>query len=158
MIINKVRAAFSKLIQYVVYQTVLATARIRMRLGIKAVTEIHKMSARQYIPREKDNKRILNYIVLLDRPIIRRKYFVENWKLKYRNSVKIEERLFWINRFNFKRIRRAGWLPSKMHLNDLKQKAFYVSSVLRSYPKEFAARENAMNKYISYLQETHKAK
>ena len=63
----------------------------------------------------------------------------------------IEERLFWINTKNFKKIRRAGWLPRTMKIEALKEKAFYVSSLERTYQEQYKAKQHAINKYITYL-------
>ena len=135
-----ISAAVRKAITQVRNQFILLFGRWRMQLGIKAVTEIHKIESRQYLPKEKDSKRIRNYIVLLDKPVKNKK---GHWETK--------EQLFWINRFNFKRIRRAGWLPPTMQMDALSLRAFYVSSVLRDYRAEYKAREHAYTKYTRYL-------
>jgi len=138
--VRKVKVAAHKAITQVRNQFILLFGRWRMQLGIKAVTEIHKIESRQYLEKEKDSKRIRNYIVLLDKPELCKD---GKWRTK--------EQLFWVNRFNFKRIRRAGWLPPTMHMDALSLRAFYVSSVLRDYRAEYKAREHAINKYIRYL-------
>lgn len=118
----------------------LIIGKIRMRVAIKAVKEMHKAAAKHYAQADKDSKHILNYIVILDKPV------------KQKNGTfRIKNQLFWINRKNFKRIRRGGWLPPQMKMDELRRKAFYVSSVTRSYTQEYIAKEKAINKYIEYL-------
>lgn len=135
-----ISAAVHKAIKQVRNQFILLFGRWRMQLGIRAVTEIHKIESRQYLHKEKDSKRIRNYIVLLDKPVKNKK-----------GHLVLKEQLFWVNRFNFKRIKRAGWLPPTMHMDALSLRAFYVSSVLRDYRAEYKAREHAINKYLRYL-------
>jgi len=147
--------------KYLSNQKIVITARIRMRLGIKAAKEIHKLLSAKYAEQDKDSKRIKQYIVLLDRPVWKRKNYSLKWvgqrlKITYQKYIKIEERLFWVNRQNFKKIRNEGWLPKSMHLDELKKKAFYVSSMKRNYEEEFKAIEAAMKKYIKYVKVTNK--
>lgn len=156
--INRLSQKFWK---YLLQQKIVLTARIRMRLGIKAAKEIHKLLSAKYAKQDKDSKRICQYIVLLDRPVLKRKNHKLKWvgrklKITYNKYIKIEERLFWVNRQNFKKIRNEGWLPKNMHLDELKKKAFYVSSMKRTYEEEFKAVEAAMNKYIKYVKVTNK--
>jgi len=146
---NKIKAAVSKIIErYVIHKLILLYAHIRIRLGIKYTREIHKRESKPYIETQKDNKRIRNYIVLLDR-------IVKTKRGKNKGTLRLEEQLFWVNRQNFKSIRRAGWLPKGMHLDDLRKNAFYVSSMKRNYSEEYIAKEKAINKYINYLKEKH---
>ncbi len=132
-------------------------AKVRMYLGIKAAIQIHKHQSKQYL--NPDYKTLKQYIVLLDRPVRKKKYYFKREgkkiKLMYKiNSVSIQERLFWINYKNFKKIKRAGWLPRTMKVEDLKNKAFYVSSLTRNYQDEYKARQQATTKYINYLKST----
>lgn len=122
------------------FRLLLLTARIRMRVGIKAVTLIHRNSAKNYL--DVNSKRLINYIVLLEMPE------------KKDGKAVFKERLFWVNRFNFKRIKRKGWLPPHMQMDELRKKSFYTSDLKRSYAEEFASREKAITKYISYLKTT----
>ncbi len=129
-------------------------ATMRMKVGIKAVTEIHKYFSKKYL--DPDYKMLRLYIVILERPVTNYKYTIKRkgWKLlllKERRRVKKEERLFWVNFKNFKVIKKAGWLPRNMRIDELRNKAFYHSSLTRSYKEEYLARKHAVSKYTNYI-------
>lgn len=154
---QQIKAAVNKLTSYISYIITIKIAEIRMKVGIQAVNALHRIKAKNYI--DLDSKRILEFIILLDRAIVRKKPYIK-WKwriipvLKFKTVAKIEERLFWINRQNFKRIKRDGWMPANMHLDELRKKAFYTSSISRTYKDEYAAREKAITRYTDYLKKT----
>ena len=151
---NKIRQYYKK-INSILRQFVMAEiAKIRMRVGIKAVQAIHKYQSKKYL--NPDYKTLRQYIVLLERPVRKKKYYLKRKGMKLMLMYKtgtftIEERLFWINTKNFKKIRRAGWLPRTMKIEALKEKAFYVSSLERTYQEQYKAKQHAINKYITYL-------
>ena len=151
---SQLTAAVKKAYKHIRFKLTVEIAKMRMRIGIKAVTEIHKYQSRTYL--NVDYKTLRQYIVLLERPVQKKQYFLkwENKKLalKYRiKSVTFEDRLFWVNKANFKKIKRAGWLPQNMLLEELRAKAFYVSSLKRTYREEYWAKYQATDKYIKYL-------
>lgn len=151
---NKIRQYYKK-INSILRQFVMAEiAKMRMRVGIKAVQAIHKYQSKKYL--NPDYKTLRQYIVLLERPVRKKKYYLKRKGMKLMLMYKtgtftIEERLFWINTKNFKKIRRAGWLPRTMKIEALKEKAFYVSSLERTYQEQYKAKQHAINKYITYL-------
>ena len=151
---NKIRQYYKK-INSILRQFVTAEiAKMRMRVGIKAVQAIHKYQSKKYL--NPDYKTLRQYIVLLERPVRKKKYYLKRKGMKLMLMYKtgnftIEERLFWINTKNFKKIRRAGWLPRTMKIEALKEKAFYVSSLERTYQEQYKAKQHAINKYITYL-------
>lgn len=130
------------------YKRIIAvhSAKIRMKLAIKIVSKLHKLRAKPYIGKDKDSARIRFYIVLLQKPVFN----------KRTGRASIKERLFYVDRNNFKAIRRAKWLPEDMDLAKLAQHAFYVSSVTRNYVKEQLTRETAINRYVKYIKKKYK--
>lgn len=146
--------AAKKLAAWIKLLITVEIAKMRMRVGIKAVQAIHKYQAKKYL--NPDYKTLRQYIVLLERPVRKKKYYLKRKGMKVMLMYKtgtftIEERLFWINTKNFKKIRRAGWLPRTMKIEALKEKAFYVSSLERTYQQQYNAKQHAINKYITYL-------
>ena len=151
---NKIRQYYKKLVSAIRQFVMTEIAKMRMRVGIKAVQAIHKYQAKKYL--NPDYKTLRQYIVLLERPVRKKKYYLKRKGMKLMLMYKagtftIEERLFWINTKNFKKIRRAGWLPRTMKIEALKEKAFYVSSLERTYQEQYKAKQHAINKYITYL-------
>ena len=151
---NKIRQYYKKLVSTIRQFVIKEIAKMRMRVGIKAVQAIHKYQSKKYL--NPDYKTLRQYIVLLERPVRKKKYYLKRKGMKLMLMYKtgnftIEERLFWINTKNFKKIRRAGWLPRTMRIEALKEKAFYVSSLERTYQEQYKAKQHAINKYITYL-------
>lgn len=151
---NKIRQYYKKLVSAIRRFVMTEIAKMRMRVGIKAVQAIHKYQSKKYL--NPDYKTLRQYIVLLERPVRKKKYYLKRKGMKLMLMYKagtftIEERLFWINTKNFKKIRRAGWLPRTMKIEALKEKAFYVSSLERTYQEQYKAKQHAINKYITYL-------
>ena len=151
---NKIRQYYKKLVSAIRQFVMTEIAKMRMRVGIKAVQAIHKYQSKKYL--NPDYKTLRQYIVLLERPVRKKKYYLKRKGMKVMLMYKtgnftIEERLFWINTKNFKKIRRAGWLPRTMKIEALKEKAFYVSSLERTYQEQYKAKQHAINKYITYL-------
>ena len=151
---NKIRQYYKKLVSTIRQFAIKEIAKMRMRVGIKAVQAIHKYQAKKYL--NPDYKTLRQYIVLLERPVRKKKYYLKRKGMKLMLMYKagtftIEERLFWINTKNFKKIRSAGWLPRTMKIEALKEKAFYVSSLERTYQEQYKAKQHAINKYITYL-------
>lgn len=151
---NKIRQYYKKINSILRQFVMTEIAKMRMRVGIKAVQAIHKYQAKKYL--NPDYKTLRQYIVLLERPVRKKKYYLKRKGMKLMLMYKtgnftIEERLFWINTKNFKKIRRAGWLPKAMKIEALKEKAFYVSSLERTYQEQYKAKQHAINKYITYL-------
>ena len=151
---NKIRQYYKKINSILRQFVMTEIAKMRMRVGIKAVQAIHKYQSNKYL--NPDYKTLRQYIVLLERPVRKKKYYLKRKGMKLMLMYKtgnftIEERLFWINTKNFKKIRRAGWLPRTMKIEALKEKAFYVSSLERTYQEQYKAKQHAINKYITYL-------
>lgn len=151
---NKIRQYYKKLVSTIRQFVITEIAKMRMRVGIKAVQALHKYQAKKYL--NPDYKTLRQYIVLLERPVRKKKYYLKREGMKIMLMYKtgnftIEERLFWINKKNFKKIRRAGWLPKSMKIEALKEKAFYVSSLERTYQEHYKAKQHAITKYITYL-------
>lgn len=151
---NKIRQYYKKLVSTIRQFVITEIAKMRMRVGIKAVQALHKYQAKKYL--NPDYKTLRQYIVLLERPVRKKKYYLKREGMKIMLMYKtgnftIEERLFWINKKNFKKIRRAGWLPKAMKIEALKEKAFYVSSLERTYQEHYKAKQHAITKYITYL-------
>lgn len=151
---NKIRQYYKKLVSTIRQFVITEIAKMRMRVGIKAVQALHKYQAKKYL--NPDYKTLRQYIVLLERPVRKKKYYLKRKGMKIMLMYKtgnftIEERLFWINKKNFKKIRRAGWLPKAMKIEALKEKAFYVSSLERTYQEQYKAKQHAITKYITYL-------
>ena len=151
---NKIRQYYKKINSILRQFVMTEIAKMRMRVGIKAVQAIHKYQSKKYL--NPDYKTLRQYIVLLERPVRKKKYYLKRKGMKLMLMYKtgnftIEERLFWINTKNFKKIRRAGWLPRTMKIEALKEKAFYVSSLERTYQEQYKAKQHAINKYITYL-------
>ena len=151
---NKIRQYYKKLVRTIRRFVITEIAKMRMRVGIKAVQALHKYQSKKYL--NPDYKTLRQYIVLLERPVRKKKYYLKREGIKLKLMYKtgnftIEERLFWINKKNFKKIRRAGWLPKAMKIEALKEKAFYVSSLERTYQEQYKAKQHAITKYITYL-------
>ena len=151
---NKIRQYYKKLVIAIRQFVITEIAKMRMRVGIKAVQALHKYQSKKYL--NPDYKTLRQYIVLLERPVRKKKYYIKRKGMKLMLMYKagtftIEERLFWINKKNFKKIRRAGWLPKAMKIEALKEKAFYVSSLERTYQEQYKAKQHAITKYITYL-------
>ena len=151
---NKISQYYKKLVGTIRQFVITEIAKMRMRVGIKAVQALHKYQAKKYL--NPDYKTLRQYIVLLERPVRKKKYYIKRKGMKIMLMYKtgnftIEERLFWINKKNFKKIRRAGWLPKAMKIEVLKEKAFYVSSLERTYQEQYKAKQHAITKYITYL-------
>jgi len=137
--IKSIYAAVLKIKKKVSNRVILLIGKIRMSLGIKGATAVHRIMSKPYL--DKNNKEVRNYIVLLELPV------------RKKNRIYTMERLHWVNRNNFRRIKRKGWIPKKTQLNDLRTKAFYMSDLKRSYSEEYTAREKATNRYLNYLKE-----
>lgn len=152
---NKLSVAARKLILWFKLLVAVEIAKMRMKVGITAVNEIHKYYAKQYL--DPDYKTLRQYIVILERPMEHKKYSIERKGLKLklikRRIVKMEERLFWVNFKNFKAIKKAGWLPKSMRIDELRAKAFYYTSLTRSYQDEYRAKQKAIKKYVTYVKE-----
>ena len=151
---NKIRQYYKKINSILRQFVITEIAKMRMRVGIKAVQALHKYQSKKYL--NPDYKTLRQYIVLLERPVRKKKYYLKRKGMKLMLMYKtgnftIEEHLFWINTKNFKKIRRAGWLPRTMKIEALKEKAFYVSSLERTYQEQYKAKQHAINKYITYL-------
>ena len=151
---NKISQYYKKLVSTIRRFVITEIAKMRMRVGIKAVQALHKYQSKKYL--NPDYKTLRQYIVLLERPVRKKKYYLKRKGIKLMLMYKtgnftIEERLFWINKKNFKKIRRAGWLPKTMKIEALKEKAFYVSSLERTYQEQYKAKQHAITKYITYL-------
>ena len=112
-------------------------AILRMRVSVNAARTVHRYIIKNGKYIEQNNKNIRQYIVLLELPDKKRK--------------KMTERLWWINRRNFKKVKRMGWLPENMKLDELRHKAFYYTDMQRSYPAEYQAKKRATTKYVFYL-------
>ena len=112
-------------------------AILRMRISANAADAVHRNIIKNEKYTDLNNKNIRQYIVLLELPDKKRK--------------KITERLWWINRRNFKKVKRMGWLPENMKLDELRHKAFYYTDMQRSYAEEYAAKKRATTKYVFYL-------
>lgn len=156
---QQLQTAVNNIYQYLRQLVLLQIGKMRMKVGIQALTAIHRVKAKNYL--DVDSKRILEFIILLDKAIVHKKPYIQlKWKIipiiKVKTYAKIEERLFWVNRQNFKRIKRDGWMPASMHLDELRKKAFYTSSISRTYKEEYAAREKATTRYTEYLKKTIK--
>lgn len=141
---QKLSKAARKLYKWIKLLVAVQIAKIRMRVGITAVNEIHKYYAKQYL--NPDYKTLRQYIVILERPVKHKK-----WIFNTKPVIKIEERLFWVNFKNFKAIKKAGWLPRSMRIDELRAKAFYYSSMTRSYQDEYRAKQKAITKYVTYI-------
>lgn len=151
---SKAGVAVLKAYKWLQLHIALMIARMRMRVTITAVKKIHKFYSAKYL--DPDFKILRQYIVLLDKPIIKKKYFIVRnglkLQLKYKvTSVTIKERLYWVNFKNFKKIKKEGWLPRNMRIDELSKRAFYVSSLKRSYQAEYKAVEEAMKRYTEYI-------
>ena len=116
-------------------------AILRMRISANAADAVHRNIIKNEKYTDLNSKNIRQYIVLLELPDKKRK--------------KMIERLWWINRRNFKKVKRLGWLPEKMQLDDLRSKAFYYTDMKRSYPEEYQAKKRATTKYVFYLRAKH---
>ena len=116
-------------------------AILRMRISVYATKTVHLNIIKNQKYNELNNKNIRQYIVLLELPDKKRK--------------KMIERLWWINRRNFKKVKRQGWLPDKMQLDELRHKAFYYTDMTRSYAAEYQAKKRATIKYVFYLRAKH---
>jgi len=112
-----------------------------MRISANAADAVHRNIIKNEKYTDLNSKNIRQYIVLLELPDKKRK--------------KMIERLWWINRRNFKKVKRLGWLPEKMQLDDLRSKAFYYTDMKRSYPEEYQAKKRATTKYVFYLRAKH---
>jgi len=122
---NKIRQYYKKLVSTIRQFVITEIAKMRMRVGIKAVQALHKYQSKKYL--NPDYKTLRQYIILLERPVRKKKYYLKREGMKIMLMYKtgnftIEERLFWINKKNFKKIRRAGWLPKAMKIEALKEK------------------------------------
>ena len=112
-------------------------AILRIRVTANAADAVHRNIIKKEKYTDLNNKNIRQYIVLLELPDKKRK--------------KMTERLWWINRRNFKKVKRMGWLPENMKLDELRHKAFYYTDMQRSYPAEYQAKKRATTKYVFYL-------
>ena len=136
-----------KVIEVINRKVAVWVATQRMRVGIKAAKVLHKKWANDKTGKDTREKNIRNYIVLLELPVRDK----TGKFIKKDGKVVKKERLFWINRRNFQRIKHKGWLPKNMQLPELKQKAFYYTDFKRSYAEEYQAKERAKKRYISYI-------
>ncbi len=135
--VQKVKTLIQKAKTVIQTRIIMGIGKIRMNLGIKGATAVHRIMAKNYL--DKNNKEVRNYIVLLELPV------------KRKNKIYKMERLHWVNRNNFRRLKRKGWMPQKLQLNDLRERAFYMSDVKRTYQEEFKSRERAVERYLGYL-------
>lgn len=150
---NKLSVTARKLAAWIKLLITVEIAKMRMKVGITAVNEIHKYYAKQYL--DPDYKTLRQYIVILEQPMEHKKYSIERKGLKLKliksRIVKIEERLFWVNFKNFKKIKKLCLLPKNMRIDELRNKAFYYTSLTRNYQDEYRAKQKAKTKYITYV-------
>jgi hypothetical protein len=122
---------------------------IRMRIAIKAAHNRHADLSFDYSDNDVNSKHIRQYIVLLDKAVMVGRG--QNRRVERR------ERLFFINRKNFKAIRRRGWLPKNMMLDALRHNAFYFTDMKRNYQQEENNKNMARKRYANYLTKKYKA-
>ena len=104
---------------------------IEMSLAIRKINHIHsELKETRY--NERENRQ---FIVLLSLPT------EKGWK----------ERLHWVNRKNFRKLKDLGWMQRHVRYNELKEKAFYISDPSRSYQDEYKAKKQAISRYKTYI-------
>ena len=116
-------------------------AELEMKSAIRATNGVYS-KAREKRNYERENRQ---YLVLLAVPAIKRRW---NKKILIK-----KEKLYWVNRENFRAVKKARWLKPSMKLNELRGKAFYYTEKNRSYEQEQSAIQSAVDKYRSYLLE-----
>ena len=132
--------AFFKKIYIEIMKLVVSTrAEISIKSAIRVMRGIY-FDERERRDNERENK---HYLAVIKMPVVRQK------KGKY--FLMSREKLYWVNRRNFREVKRRGWLPVNMKLNELRAKAFYYTSAERTYPQEQEARQKAIHKYRAYL-------
>lgn len=67
-------------------------------------------------------------------------------------------RLRSIDNQGFKYCKRKGWLPKRMTMVELEQKAFYSTPLSRNNTEKYDARKRAMRKYMRYQKVINKMK
>lgn len=144
-LVTTISQSISKLLRALLLKLVVVTGRIRMHVAVKAARTMHAHSAKQYALCDINNKRIKQYIVLLDKV-----EFVKSKEKGKQRAVR-QERLFYINRHNFKSIKRRGWLPKNMDLGQLRYNCFYHSDMVREYSDDVAMIDDAQARYKAHL-------
>ena len=77
---NKIRQYYKKLVSAIRRFVMTEIAKMRMRVGIKAVQTIHKYQSNKYL--NPDYKTLRQYIVLLERPVRKKKYYLKRKGMK----------------------------------------------------------------------------
>ena len=133
-------------------------AEIEMKMAIRAVNSLYKKSRYESRFHTKGSERETRlYLVLITIPVTKRLNYAERQKID-KNSTKkgrfvriaLKEKLYWVNRGNFRAVKRKRWLPITMKLDELREKAFYYTDSSRSYGQEQNARKAAIDKYKLY--------
>ena len=109
----------------------------KLKLAMKVTSKWHAEMRKNCT----NNKNLVFYIVLLERPIVDKK----------KRIFRKEEKLFWISRRNFQAIKRKGWLPGKMTCDQLRYNCFYYTDPRRSYVGDQYAKAKAIERYREYL-------
>jgi hypothetical protein len=107
----------------------------RLRTAMNRAIIQHKELKKQ-CSIEKEN---VNYIVILEIPV------------KRRGRVVFKETLYWLNRDIFREVKRRGWVPKHMKLDEFRSKSIYYTNLGRTYEQEYKAKERAMEKYKKFL-------
>ena len=125
-------------------------AELEMKSAIRAMNGVYskEREKRNY---ERENRQ---YLVLIAIPVIQTKPLNPlKGTFGTRKFLIKKDKLYWVNRGNFRAVKKAGWLPYTMFLNELREKAFYYTDESRSYVEEQKVKEKAIEKYRSYLLE-----
>ena len=77
---NKIRQYYKKINSILRQFVMTEIAKMRMRVGIKAVQAIHKYQSKKYL--NPDYKTLRQYIVLLERPVRKKKYYLKRKGMK----------------------------------------------------------------------------
>lgn len=133
---------YTKLSNHIIQRFVLWKAKLKLNLAIRATYNMSQKDARS----TQNMKNLNNYVVLLEIPIRNKK-----------NQVITAQRLLWINRRNFQAVKRKGWLPGTMCVDELRSKAFYFTNTERTYEQEMAARDRAWKRYETHILKTQLA-
>ena len=114
-------------------------AEIGIKSAIRVMQGIYSDS-RKCRNNEKENRQ---YLTVIKIPVVKRK--------KRKRFLKPKEKLYWVNRHNFREVKRRGWLSGNMRLDELRAKAFYYTNAERTYQQEQIAVQKAINKYKTYM-------
>lgn len=128
-----------RLLKDIKLKLILFRAEIEMRLAIRKIRHIHS-KLKEVRSNERENK---HFIVLLSLPYQDRK-----------GRIRIKERLHWVDRKNFRKLKSKRWIDRNVMFNDLRAKAFYTSDLNRDYQQEYAAKKKAISRYKTYLNVT----